>query len=112
MNQPDTSGFGKAVAIVFLLVWTLASAGMSLVFLGVGPAIPSGFGPGFGAIPWFMSIMPIGFTLLGAMMLIKVAASKSAPVSSDTRVGLERREPPVAAPLPPLPAPPSCPGCG
>jgi hypothetical protein len=112
MDQPDNSGFGKAIAIVFLLIWTLASAGMSIAFFNFGSGVPSGFGGGVGGAPWFMAIMPIGFTVLGVLMLIKVATTTTASISTDARADAARDEPPPPAVPPPLPAPLACPGCG
>ena len=112
MEQPDNSGFGKAIVIVFLLIWTLGSAGMSIMFLGDSFAAPAPFGGVSGGPPWFMAVVPIGFTVLGLMMLIKVATLKAMPMTPETTRDIARDVPsPIVAP-PPIPVPLTCPGCG
>jgi hypothetical protein len=106
LNSSDNSGFTKAVVVVFFLIWTLASAAIAAASLGMTRMVPSQFGL-FSLVPWFFAIIPLGFTLIGVMMIFRVITARpSTPPAGQVSV------PPSLPSVAPVPTRSACPGCG
>jgi hypothetical protein len=106
---------GKAIALVFLAIWTLGAGGIAIAFLAGASAFskfegPGGSGPGaLAAVPAFMAIVPIGFVVIGILMFIKVAATPTSSRTEVYRQVVQSEKPPEE---PTSVVVHACPGCG
>ena len=89
------SGIARAIPLVFLVIFVLASSVIALGMLSMGAGVARFGGGGFSVIPFFMAVVPIGFVVLGVMMFVatakKMRAFDLSPVEAQGAVIVSKR---------------------
>jgi hypothetical protein len=91
---PRSPSVGNAVAIGFLIVWTLGAGFVMVMAWTMAGMAGSHFGP-VGLIPLGMSVVPMGFVALGIFMLVKTIQKagqySAAPIRADAALIVGKR---------------------
>jgi hypothetical protein len=108
-SSPPRDPLGKAIVLVFLTIWTLGAGGIAAAMLTGGFAAQHAGMPGVvSAVPSLMAIVPVGFVIIGVLMIIKVVATPSGA----SREVYRAVDPSQATIMPRPPAATACPDCG